>query len=324
MLVVVRRLEGDALVLEDLEQPRLHRRIHLADLVDEQHAAVRARHQPQLRLRDAALGEIASGALIDRIVHAAEQRVRGLAMVPAQRRPGRFDERGIGGERRVRTRFRELQREPRDRRLADARRSVQDHVLRMRRGQLGDQRLDRRLLPDDFVERARAQHVERRARQAARVERLELGQPLLCRGRLRARFLAHRFEPQLAHVLVMARDHLRVDLRLEPVVDGVLRDELREPVLDVGDDLLVLRLRRTRLERRILEDEPLERQQTIRDRLRAHLFERAELAGAHDDLVGPQRVGEHVVERRDLAAELLVGARSSHATWTRGQRCATT
>ena len=138
VLVVVRRLERDALVLEHLEQPRLHRRVHLADLVDEQHAAVRARHQAQLRLGDRAVGEVAPRALVDRVVHAAQQRVRRLAVIPAQRRAGRFDERRVGRERRVRARLRHLEREPRDRRLADAGRAVQDHVLRIRRRELRD------------------------------------------------------------------------------------------------------------------------------------------------------------------------------------------
>jgi hypothetical protein len=96
----------------------------------------------------------------------------------------------------------------------------------------------------------------------------------------------------------------------------------RRAVLDLRDDLLVLRLGRPRLERRILEDQPLQRQQALGKRRRAHLLERAELAGAHDDLLRPQRFGEDVVERRDLAAQLLIGAHAlgvggSHLTSAR-------
>ncbi len=215
-----------------------------------------------------------------------------------------------GSERRVRARFRQLQRQPRDRRLADAGRAVQDHVLRIRRRELGDQRFDRGFLAHHLVERLGPQHVERGAREAARVERFEVVQALLGRRRLRPRFFAQRFEPQLAQIVLMALHHLRVDLRFDLVADGALRDEIGEPVLDLADDFLVLRLRRARLERRVFEHQTLQRQQAIGNRLRAHLFERAELSGAHDDLLGPQRLGEDVVERRDLAARFLVGPQS--------------
>ncbi len=70
-LVVVRRLEHHALVFEYLEQPRLQRRIHLADLVDEEHAAVGSRHQPELWLGHAGVGELALASLIDGVVDAA-------------------------------------------------------------------------------------------------------------------------------------------------------------------------------------------------------------------------------------------------------------
>ena len=317
MLVVVGRLERHALVFQHLQQPGLHRGIHFADLVDEQHAAVRARHEPQLRLGNRALGEVAPRALVDRVVHAAQQRVRRLAAVPAQRRPGRLDERRVGGERRVRPRLRELEREPRDRRLPDAGRPVEDHVLRVRRRQLRDQRLDRGLLTDHFAERLRAQDVERRAREPARVERFQIVQALLRRGGLRTGLLAQRLELELAQVLLMALHHLGVDLRLDLVADGALRDQIGQLVLDLADHFLVLRLRRARLEARVLENQALQRQQAVGDRLRAHLFERAELAGAHDDLLRPQRFGQDVVQHRDLAAQLLVAAQPHGATSAR-------
>jgi hypothetical protein len=316
VLVIVRRFEHDALVLEHLEQARLHRRVHLADLVDEQHAAVRLGHQAQPRFGDATLGEVVPRALVDRIVDAAEQRVRRLAVIPAQRRPGRLDERRVGGERRAWTRFCQLEREPRDGRLADAGRPVEDHVLGIRRGQLRQQRLDRGFLADDLVQRLGAQDIERGAREPAAVEPFEVGQPLFRRRRLRAGLLAQRLEAQLLEVLLVALDHLDVDPRLELIADGALRDQIRQPVLDLRDGLAVLRLGRACLEGRVLEDQPLQRQQAIGHRLRAHLLERAEFARAHDDLLGPQRVGQDVVERCDLATQLLISAQS-HATSAR-------
>ncbi len=162
VLVVVRRLEDDALVLENLEQLGLQHRIHLAQLVDEQHAAVGARNQAEFRLGNPAIGEIPAASLIDRIVHAAQQRVGRLARIPAQRRAVGFDERGIRRERCPAALLRRFEREARNRRFTDAGRPEQDHVLRKRRGDLRKQRRDRGLLPHD---RARASSgAARRAR----------------------------------------------------------------------------------------------------------------------------------------------------------------
>ncbi len=115
-LVVIRRLERHALVLEHFEQRVCKSAIDFADLVDEKHAAVRARHEAELRFGNAGLGELATAALIDRIVHAAEQRIGRLARIPAQRRTARFDERRILSKRCIRTRLCQL-------RAQDARRS---------------------------------------------------------------------------------------------------------------------------------------------------------------------------------------------------------
>ena len=69
--VVVRRVEIGALVLEDLEELVLQHLVHLTDLVDEEDAAVRVRHEAGLRLGNAVVGERLLRALIDGVVHGA-------------------------------------------------------------------------------------------------------------------------------------------------------------------------------------------------------------------------------------------------------------
>src|SRR5580692_5135839 len=69
--VIVRRFEGNALILEHFEQPRLKRSVHFADFVDEEHAAVGPRYQPQFGLRNTGFGKLAAAALIDGVVNAA-------------------------------------------------------------------------------------------------------------------------------------------------------------------------------------------------------------------------------------------------------------
>ena len=70
-MVVVGGLEEGALVFEHLQELVLQHFVHLADLVDEEDAAVRFRDHAGLRLGDAAVGEIAACALIDWVVHRA-------------------------------------------------------------------------------------------------------------------------------------------------------------------------------------------------------------------------------------------------------------
>ena len=70
-MVVVGGLEEGALVFEHLQELVLQHFVHLADLVDEEDAAVRFGDHAGLWLGDAAVGEIAARALIDRVVHRA-------------------------------------------------------------------------------------------------------------------------------------------------------------------------------------------------------------------------------------------------------------
>ena len=110
----------------------------------------------ELGFGDAALSEVAPAALIDGGVDASQQRVGRLARIPAQRRAAGFDKRRVIGKGRVTTAFRHLERQPRHGRLTDPRRPVENDVLRVRRGNLGEQRTDGSLLPDDLAKGCRA------------------------------------------------------------------------------------------------------------------------------------------------------------------------
>ena len=63
----------------------------------------------------------------------------------------------------------------------------------------------------------------------------------------------------------MALGHLEIDLRLDLLFDGALRDEVREAVFDFGDRVEVLAGLRETIERRILEYEPLQCEDALRE-----------------------------------------------------------
>jgi hypothetical protein len=251
--IVVGRFEREAFVLEHFEQLRLQRRVHLAELVDEEHAAVRFRHESEFRFGDRALGELAARALIDRIVHAAQQRIGRFARIPAQRRAAGFHERRVLCERREAARLRDFEREPRDRRFPDTGRPIEDHVLWKRRRDLRKDRRDGRFLPDDIGERARAQDLHGRCREFARVERDEFFEFALRGGRLRPAVFANRFELEILQIRLMTLGHLEAHLRFDAIFDAALRDEIGEPVFDCGDRLTILAGLRQTIERRIFE-----------------------------------------------------------------------
>ena len=301
-VVVVRRLERHAAVLEHFEQPPLQRGIHLADLVDEQHAAVGLGHEAEFRFGNAGLGKLAAAALIDRIVHAAEQRIDGFARIPAHRRSAGLDERRVLGERRMRARLRSFQREPRDRRLADARRPVQNHVLRIRRANLGHQRFDRGFLADDLAQRLRAQLLQRRRSQTALRERFEFFEFGLRRGRLGTAAFAQRLELEILEILLMPLGHALVHALVDRGFRVTLREQVRHRIFDFAENLALLGARGRALERRIFENETLQRAQPVGQILRAHHLERAHFSGPQNDLVGAEYASEHLVERGDVPA----------------------
>ena len=99
--------------------------IHLTDLVDEEDAAVCIGHQPWFWLGNAAVGKVLLRALIDGVMHRAEQRVRHVARIPTQRCSVRLDKGCSLCKGRYRTFLRRLENEACRCRLADAGRTVE-------------------------------------------------------------------------------------------------------------------------------------------------------------------------------------------------------
>ena len=157
--VIVRRFKVGTLVLKNFEQLVLQHLVHLADLVDEENAAVRVRHKPGLWFGYAAVREALLRSLIDGVMHRAKQRVRHVARIPTQCRPVRLHERCGCRERRNGAFLCRLQHKARRRRLAHAWRTVEEEVLRVGRGQFRHERPHGTLLSDDLVKAARAQQL---------------------------------------------------------------------------------------------------------------------------------------------------------------------
>ena len=85
----------DALVFEDFQQLVQEDGVEFADLIDEEDAAMSVRDKAGLRLRDSFIGELLPRALIQWVVHGADQGVRHVAAVPAQCRAVALDEGGV-------------------------------------------------------------------------------------------------------------------------------------------------------------------------------------------------------------------------------------
>ena len=109
--------------------------IHFANLVNEEDAAVRLCHKTGLWLRHTAVCQTFLCALIDGVMHRTEQGVRHIARIPAQCRPIRLDKGSIRTKGRDGAFFCRLQHKARRRRLANARRAVEQKVLWIGRGE---------------------------------------------------------------------------------------------------------------------------------------------------------------------------------------------
>ncbi len=194
--VIVGRFEAHLAVLEHFEQLVHLDRVQLADFVEEEDAAVRARNRAWLGLRHAVIPQ-RPRALIDRIVHAAQQRVGDGALIEAHARRVHLDKRRVGAERRAGRLLRTLHHQPRRARFTDTGRAVDDHVLRIRAAQNRAQRANALLLPDDILERLRPHAFRQRfgqpdcahARQLVHLPARASARPLRRDGRFHALLL---------------------------------------------------------------------------------------------------------------------------------------
>ena len=90
------------------------------------------------------------------------------------------------------------------------------------------------------------------------------------RDRFRATVLTQRFELEIFKVLLMARRHLEIHLRLDLRFYAALSHEIGEPVFDLSDSGSILARLRQAVERRIFEYEPLQGENALRQNGGAH------------------------------------------------------
>ena len=170
--VVIRAVKAHQPVFEHLEQLVHLHGVHFADLVQKQHAAVRARDRALLGLRHAALSK-RPRALIYGVVHAAEERVGNGALVKPDAGRVHLHKRRVKAKGRSFRALRHLKRQPRGARLAHARRAVYDYVLRVFAAQHRLKRAHALFLTDDLFKTARPHGLVERLGQMHRAQRAQ-------------------------------------------------------------------------------------------------------------------------------------------------------
>ena len=127
---VIGRFQHDLPIFQHLEQLIHLDGMQFADLVQKQHAAMRLSHRAGFRLRNALHAQRAC-ALINRVVHTADQRVRYRPFVKTDAGSIHFDEGRVGAKGCSRALFGCFQHQTGGAGLSDARRAVDDDVLRI-------------------------------------------------------------------------------------------------------------------------------------------------------------------------------------------------
>ena len=178
-------------------------------------------------------------------------------------------------------------------------------MLRIGGRELRHEGFHRALLADDLVEALRAQELHDGLREMDLVHALELLALLRVLRRLGiSLFLLEDLQADVLDVVLVLLLELVVDLFLDGVLDVLARHLLRNALGELREDLRDLVLARRGAERRVLEQDALEREHAVRAARRAHERERSELAGLQHEAVGAHRVDEHGVKGRDLTVEL--------------------
>ena len=124
--------------------------MQLPDLVQKQHPAVGPAHRAGLGLGHPRHAQ-RPRALVDGVVHTADERVGNRPFVKPHAGGIHLDEGRVGLEGRPGALLRRLQRQPRRAGFADAGRAVDDHMLRVMSAQDRQQRPDALLLADDVL-----------------------------------------------------------------------------------------------------------------------------------------------------------------------------
>ncbi len=166
-------------------------------------------------------------------------------------------------------------------------------------------------MTDDLAQLRRPQHVQRRRAQLALRERVEVGHAPARRRGLGAAVVLDRLEPEVGQILLVALRHLHANLALDRLLDAALRDQFGQAVLDLGQRLAVLAGRGKPVAGRVLEDEPLQGKDAVRQRRRPHELQGLELARTQHHLVGAERVREQLVQRFDIAPRCIVATKAA-------------
>ena len=177
-------------------------------------------------------------------------------------------------------------------------------MLRVRRGELGEQRFHGALLPDDLAEVARAQKFHDRLRQVDAVELLKLLALLgvLRRFRIRLLLLDDLLADVIDVVLVLLLK-LLVDLLLDAVLDILARALLGDALRQTLEHLWQVLLARGGMQERILVEDALQGQHALTAPRGAQEIHRVHAAGLYDERIGADEVDERLVERIDLAVD---------------------
>lgn len=146
--------------------------MQLPYFVQEQHAAVRLADCARLWLRHA-LHAQRTRALVYRVMYTADQRVGDCALIEAHAGRVHLDKGGVLRKGRALRLFRRFQHEARRAGLADARRPIDNDVLRVRTAEDGLERTDPLLLPDNVLKFIRAYALAERLAEPNRAHTLQ-------------------------------------------------------------------------------------------------------------------------------------------------------
>ena len=263
-----------------------------------------------LRLRHADVGKVPARALIDRVVNGADQRVRHVPRVPAQRGAVGFHEGRVLREGRQGHFLRLLQHEARGGGLADAGRPVEDQMLGVGGGELCQKRADGPGLAHDLLQRFRTQKLHDGL---GELHLVHLFQRLAAELRLR-RFVLRTFFLQdlhadVLHIVLMVFLQLFRDLLLNLVLQRAARHQVGDALRQFRQEFGNLRVRGDMLDGGVFQDDALERQHALPAQGRAHEAHGVHLPRLDDEAVGAQDVRQHAVKRVDLPVQRMLRGR---------------
>ena len=268
------------------------------------------RHQSRLGLGNPRVGQIAARALINGVVDRADERIRHIPRIPAQRRPVRFDKGRVRSEGRKGKAFRLLQDDAGRRRLAYAGRSVQQKMLRVHGSQLALHRFYGSLLADDGTELFRTDLLHNRLRQLYRIELLQLGQLALRLWGLHiAQFFLDNLHLDFLHVFLLLFFHPLGNFLFQPLFYSLAGQHFSQhdfQLVQYVDDLVVLR---NTVVRRVFIYEALQADQPLPRVFRMDIGQGGVFTGSEHHLFRPYKTSKSAVKHVNLTAELFLRRR---------------